>query len=321
MNQVPIALLGLVIMLIMLTGLAAWVLLRTSKEEQGMKDRIAAISAAGQPKASIALPSITKKDADKKLDWRDVLAGIFGFSMAKTELYSMAWPWVVIIGLVAGRIAVWLGSGLFGSLAWVLLPVVAIGISRQQFGSMLTKRKNKLRVQLPDAIGLIVRAVRVGVPVTEALRGVARECPVPTSTEFGRLVDELAMGAALEKALKDMSDRNELPEYGFFAAALSLQAQTGGGLAETLELLADVARKRVAMQARGFALSSEARTSSMILAGLPFVTGGALYLANPTYIGILFTDPSGQTVLGVAILSLCTGIFTMRMIIRSALTT
>jgi tight adherence protein B len=157
--------------------------------------------------------------------------------------------------------------------------------------------------------------------VSEALRGVAKEAPVPTSIEFGRLVDALAIGEPLEKALKEMSERNDLPEYGFFAAALSLQAQTGGGLAETLELLADVARKRVAMQARGFALSSEARTSSMILAGLPFVTGGALYLANPTYIGVLFTDPSGQMILGIAILSLCMGIFTMRMIIRSALTT
>jgi tight adherence protein B len=318
---VPPALLGLVVMLILMSGVAAWVLLRTSKEEQEIKDRIAAISAAGQPKASVALPSITKKDADKKLDWRDVAAGIFGFSMSKTELYSMKWPWVVIISLVVGRIAVWLASGVFGSLAWVLLPVISIGFSRQQFSAMLTKRKNKLRVQLPDAIGLIVRAVRVGVPVSEALRGVAKEAPVPTSIEFGRLVDALAIGEPLEKALKEMSERNDLPEYGFFAAALSLQAQTGGGLAETLELLADVARKRVAMQARGFALSSEARTSSMILAGLPFVTGGALYLANPTYIGVLFTDPSGQMILGIAVLSLCMGIFTMRMIIRSALTT
>jgi tight adherence protein B len=320
MNQIPAALVGLITMLILMAGVAAWVLLRTSKEEREMAERIEAVSAAGQPKASIALPSITKRDADKKLDWKDVVAGVFGFSMAKTDLYSMRWPWVVLIGLAVGRTAVWLGSGVFGSFAWVLMPVVSIMTTRSRFSAMLTKRQNLLRVQLPDAIGLIVRAVRVGVPVTESLRGVARESPEPTAGEFARLVDELAMGAPMEKALKQMADRNDLPEYGFFAAALSLQAQTGGGLADTLILLADVARKRVAMQARGFALSSEARTSSMILAGLPFVTGGALYLANPSYIGVLFTDPSGQMVLGLAILSLCVGVFVMRMIIRSALT-
>ena len=320
MSVIPTPLLILIAMLILTAGVAAVVLLRTSKEQKGIIDRIQAVSSAGQPKQSIALPSITKRDAEKKLDWMDMLAGIFGFSMAKTDLYSTKWYWVIIISLIVGRIAVGLGSGVFGSLAWVLMPVVSIMFARSQFAAMLTKRKNKLRVQLPDAVGLIVRAVRVGVPVSEALRGVAKECPEPTSIEFTRLVNDLAMGSQMEKALKEMADRNDLPEYGFFAAALSLQAQTGGGLAETLELLADVARKRVAMQARGYALSSEARTSSLILAGLPFVTGGAIYLVNPAYMGLLFFDPTGQMVLGIAILSLATGVFVMRMLIRSALT-
>ena len=116
-----------------------------------------------------------------------------------------------------------------------------------------------------------------------------------------------------------MAERNGLPEYGFFAAALGLQAQTGGGLGETLDLLADVTRKRVAMKARGHALSAEARTSSMILGGLPVAAGGLLYALNPEYIGVLFTDDTGRTILGTAILSLSTGMFVMRVIIRKSL--
>ena len=316
--NVPASLAGLTVLLLLLAGLAAWVLLRTSKEEQELTLRLASVSSNGAPKVAIA-PSITRRDATKKMDWRDTLAGIFGFSLAMRDQYSIGWPWVVISALVAGRIAVAMGAGVFGVLAWLLQPIVAIAVSRSVFTSMVTKRKSKLRGQLPDAIGLIVRAVRVGVPVSAALRNVARECPVPTGTEFGRLVDDMAIGGSLEQGLRKMAERNQLPEYGFFAAALSLQAQTGGGLAETLELLADVTRKRVAMQSRGYALSSEARTSSMILAGLPFVSGGATYLGNPGYIGILFTDPTGQMILGLALLSLCVGVFVMRMIIRSAL--
>ena len=231
----------------------------------------------------------------------------------------MRWQVVIGITVVVGRIAVMLGSGMLGMYAWVLLPLITVVLSRQMFGSMITKRTNKLRDQLPEAIGLIVRAVRVGVPVTEALRAVARESAAPTGGEFGRLADDLGIGASLETALRSMSERNGLPEYGFFAAALTLQAQTGGGLADTLELLAEVTRKRTAMRARGHALSSEARTSSLILGCLPFVSGGSLYLINPGYVGLLFTEPTGQMILGCAVLSLSLGIFVMRTIISKAL--
>ena len=184
---------------------------------------------------------------------------------------------------------------------------------------MKQKRLNKLRTQLPVAIGLIVRAVRVGVPVIESLRAVAREEMLPTSGEFLRLADSISIGTAMDVALRAMAERNQLPEYGFFAAALTLQAQTGGGLAETLELLADVTRKRVSMRDRGHALSSEARTSSMILAALPLVSGGVVYLINPDYMSLLFTNSTGQMILGTAILSLSIGMFSMRTIISKAL--
>ena len=314
-------LLLLVGLLIVLAGIAAWVLLRTSREEQDIAARLEAISLTGRPKLLAALPSITKRDATVTVSWKDGLAGLFGFSFAKTEQYTLAWPWVVLISLVGGRIAVALGSGMFGPLAWIIMPVATIGLCRTIFGTMISKRTDKLRRQFPDAIGLIVRAVRVGVPVTEALRVVGREMVAPTGGEFEKLADQIAIGSPLEIALRELSLRNGLPEYGFFASALRLQAQTGGGLAETLELLADVTRKRVAMQARGHALSAEARTSSMILGCLPMISGGAIYVINPTYIGVLFWDESGRMILGLAILMLLFGMFVMRMIIRSALST
>lgn len=314
-------LLLLVGLLILLAGIAAWVLLRTSREDEEIAARLEAVALTGRPKLLVALPSITKRDAKRVWSWKDSLAGLFGFKLAKTDQYPLAWPWVIVISLVGGRIAVALGSGLFGPLAWILMPVATLALSRATFSSMIGKRMDRLRKQFPDAIGLIVRAVRVGVPVTEALRVVGREMAAPTAAEFEMLAEQIGIGTPLDTALREMSVRNGLPEYGFFAAALSLQAQTGGGLAETLELLAEVTRKRVAMQARGHALSSEARTSSMILGGLPVISGGAIYLINPAYVGILFWDESGRMILGLAILMLLTGMFVMRLIIRSALST
>lgn len=300
-------------------ALAGMVLLRTSTLDKEIAARIDAVATIGKPKMVVTLLSITKKDSGIRPGWRESLTGLFGFSMARRDQYSIAWPWVVIIALAVGRLAVLLASGVAGIYAWVLMPIVSLMVSRAVFGSMIGKRIDKLRSQFPDALGLIVRAVRVGIPVSEALRAVSRESPAPTATEFDRLADQISIGASLEVALREMAERNSLPEYGFFAAALSLQASTGGGLAETLDLLADVTRKRVAMKARGHALSAEARTSSLILSGLPVAAGLALYAINPGYIGLLLWDETGRMILGCAVLSLSMGTFAMRMIIRTSL--
>jgi tight adherence protein B len=312
-------LLLLVLMLIALAAIAAWVLLRTGKEDKELAQRLAEVSAIGRPKVQVAAPSITRRDTGDRTSLKESLAGLFGFSFKRTDQYKLGWPWVVILSLIAGRIAVLLASGVFGWFAWVLMPVGTLMVSRSMFKSMEAKRTGRLRSQFPDAIGLIVRAVRVGVPVSSALRAVGRDSMMPTSTEFERLADEISIGKALDVALRDMATRNNLPEYGFFAAALSLQAQTGGGLAETLELLADVTRKRLAMQARGHALSSEARTSSYILGALPIVSSAGIYVVDPNYLAVLVTEEVGRMILGLAVLSLLMGMFSMRMIIRSAL--
>ena len=120
-------------------------------------------------------------------------------------------------------------------------------------------------------------------------------------------------------ALRSRAQRTGVPEYRFFATALSLQAQTGGGLTETLENLSDLIRKRISLRARGYALASEARTSSMVLTCLPFITALAMYLLSPGYIRPLFTEKLGQDMIGVALLLLLSGSFVMRTIIRKAL--
>jgi len=161
--------------------------------------------------------------------------------------------------------------------------------------------------------------VRVGVPVTEAIRICGRETQTPTREEFAKAADQVAIGLDLENALMEMAERNDLAEYRFFATALALQSQTGGGLTETLETLADTIRKRENARKRGHALASEARTSIYVLAVLPIVVGAMLFVINPDYIGLLFTDKSGQKLLGIAVGMLLFGLWVMQQIIKGSL--
>ena len=190
---------------------------------------------------------------------------------------------------------------------------------RWAFGWLDTRRIETLFRQFPDALGMVTRAVRVGIPVSEAIRSVAREGPKETAAEFQRIADRLSIGLPIDQALAETAHRNGVPEYRFFATALALQSQTGGGLGETLENLAEVIRKRVALKERGYALAAEARTSAGILAALPFFTAGVLAVLSPGYVAMLFTDPSGQRVLAAAIGLLLIGILVMRSMIKRSL--
>ena len=163
-------------------------------------------------------------------------------------------------------------AGFFvGSAAWLGLPLAWVVLVRMVFGGFLRRRASMLYVQLPDALAMIVRSVRAGIPVPEALRIVGEEGQWPTSAEFVRLYDEIRLGGSLPDALVKLARRSTLLEYRFFAVALALQSQSGGSLTETLENLADVVRKRVALKQRAIALSSEARMTMWVLAALPFV--------------------------------------------------
>ena len=133
------------------------------------------------------------------------------------------------------------------------------------------------------------------------------------------MADKVSIGIPLDIALKELSLRIKLTEYQFFSTAVTLQSRSGGGITQTLETLADVIRKRVGLKARGYALTAEARTSAMILAVLPFLAGGAIFLMQREYIIMLFTTPSGESVLGLAILLMGMGLGTIQYMISNVL--
>ena len=305
-------------LLVLLIG-SSWVLLQQDKETRQLQERISVVAT---PYArATPLFETARRDTGPGGAGRVVtaLSKLFGYNPLRKDQYPAKGPVVVAFTLVAAVLFCQLATSLAGSTARLAIPVLWVMLSRKAFAWFEQRRANVLYNQFPDALAMIVRAVRVGIPVTEAVRNVSREALEPTAAEFTRLSDQLAIGVSLEDALREVAARNQLPEYRFFATALALQAQTGGGLSETLENLADVIRKRVGARKRAFALASEARMSTYILAGLPIVAGGGLALINPSYFMLLFTEPAGNTVLEVAIGMLSTGIYVMRTTIAKVL--
>lgn len=247
---------------------------------------------------------------------------LFGFEPAAPDRYPMVWWIVVLVMLAVAFAARSVVADFFNPfVAWLAVPAAWISLSRAFFGFFDRRRREQLLAQFPDALAMIVRAVRVGIPVQESMRNVSRELPHPTGPAFTRLVNDVAVGVPLDEAINDMAQRSGLPEYRFFATALSLQNQTGGALSETLDGLADVIRKRAALRAKGIAMTSESKATAAILAALPVIIGVMLWMLNPAYIALLFNNDTGRNMFAAAVISLSIGLFAIRTIIKRSLPT
>jgi len=183
--------------------------------------------------------------------------------------------------------------------------------------NMLIKGRLKtFTVQFPEAIDLIVRGLKSGLPVPASMHTVADEMQDPVASEFRLITDRLRIGQSLDESLRDAADRLPTAEFRFFVISLAVQRETGGNLAETLENLAEILRKRRQMKLKIKAMSSEAKASAIILGSLPFLLSAALYALNPGYVSQLFHDVRGLLMVGVGFASLGIGILVMAKMVR-----
>ena len=176
-------------------------------------------------------------------------------------------------------------------LAIMLSLFLAVGGPHFVIGKMIKRRIAKFTSNFPDAIELMVRGLRSGLPITETLGIVSSEIPGPVGVEFRTVSDKMKIGRTMEGALQDVADRLGTPEFQFFVITLAIQRETGGNLAETLSNLADVLRKRAQMKLKIKAMSSESKASAYIVGSLPFIVFGLVYMMNPSYLGGFFVDP------------------------------
>ena len=219
-------------------------------------------------------------------------------------------------GLFVATFLLLLACGM--SAAVSLFSAIALGIfiPHAFVGSLASRRRNSFLKALPDAIGLMVRGLRAGLPVSETVSVVAREASYPVTDEFGGVTDQVRLGRPLEEAMWAMANRLKLPEFNFLVISLSVQRETGGNLAETLENLNQILRSRFQMRLKIKAMASQATASALIIGSLPFVMGAMMAMLNPDYLSVLFTDPLGQTMFVGGLISLATGSFIMRKMVR-----
>jgi len=194
--------------------------------------------------------------------------------------------------------------------------VVGLGMPHMVIGIMGGRRQNKFNALFPEGIDLIVRGLKSGLPASESIRVVGQEIGDPVGVEFREVSDQIKFGKTMTDALWSVAPRIDTPEFRFFIISLSIQQETGGNLAETLENLGQVLRKRKTLKLKIKALSSEAKASAYIIGSLPFLMFGILMTLNYGYASQLYTDPRGIILVGCGFVSYAIGIGTMAKMVR-----
>jgi tight adherence protein B len=218
------------------------------------------------------------------------------------------------LGVIAGSAV--LATGYAPLLALAFAVVATLGLPNLWLSLRIGKRQKRFVALFPEAVDLMVRGLKSGVPVTQTIVSVGTEVQDPVGIEFRRVSDSAALGVPLIDSLWDAAKRIDTPEFRFFVVALTIQRETGGNLAETLENLSDILRRRLQMQLKVKAMSSEARSSAMIIGVLPFAMFGILMALNPNYAMILITDPRGMMMLGAGLLLMFFGMVVMARMVK-----
>lgn len=206
-----------------------------------------------------------------------------------------------------------------GASVWIALPVGVIGafgLPKMVLKLIARSRQKTFTQHFANAIDVIVRGIKSGLPVGECLAIIGREAPEPVGEEFRHMVEGQKIGLTLEELLNRGLERIPTTEYKFFAIVLLIQQKTGGNLARTLENLSNVLRERKKLRDKVKALSSEARSSAMIIGSLPFFVCGMVSLMNPDYIKLLFVTLTGNIMLGGGLAWMALGVFVMSKMIN-----
>ncbi len=176
-------------------------------------------------------------------------------------------------------------------LSFFLGAIIGFGLPHMIVSAMIKARINKFISLFPDALDLIVRGLRSGLPITESMGSVAAEIEDPVGGEFRKIMDLVRIGKTIDEALQKTVTRIDTAEFKFFMISLSIQRETGGNLAETLAKLSDLLRRRRQMRLKIKAMASEGKASAYIVSALPFIMFFMLLLLNYEYTSVLFTDP------------------------------
>jgi tight adherence protein B len=281
------------------------------------RDLARAAAATPQTRGSTAAPIMRDGATD---DWAAQLEARLPHLRARLDATGLEIPLRRLLALAAAVTAITGVGALLAGAAPLLALTGALAAGALLpwlgLGTLAQRRRAKFAAGMPDAIGLIVRGLKAGLPIADTIVEVGREVSGPVGEEFAGIADELRLGQGLETALWVVARRLKLPALDFFVITLSVQRETGGNLAETLANLDEILRNREAMRLKVKAMSSEAVASAVIIGSLPLVMGALMLVASPGYIDPLFTTSLGHVLLGGAAASMAVGALVMRQMVQ-----
>jgi len=229
---------------------------------------------------------------------------------------------LLIYGLVAGGVASLLVFALLKAPPALALGVAALFfflVPRMVVTVEQARSEGEFIDLFPDAIDMVIRMIRAGLPITAAIRTVGTEAAAPVKDVFAAVGDQVDIGIPLEDALVNAGQQVQLVDFRFFTVAVAMQHATGGNLATTLETLSEIIRKRRAMRLKARAVTAEVRMTAYVLAIIPFFVVGVLLAFSPNFLAPLIEDRRGNIIAGAALLMLTLGFLSMRQMMRSAL--
>ena len=319
MNQIVLSVLCAVVLI----GAALFASMRADRRRESRQQRLRAAVAMGPSEGT---PTLSLRRPLSRAGIRD----FFLFSTVWVRLEAafaaagnrVGLPHLAILGVAAAGMTVLFAEKIMGfspALVVLLGAAAAVAAPAVLLRLVQSRYQNKFLDPFPDALDLMCRAVRAGLPVFDAMEVASREVIAPVGTELARTLEEMRIGVDIDEALQHTADRIRVPDFRFFAVALKLQRRTGGGLAETLANLSNIIRRRKEIRLKARALSAESKASATVLAVLPFAVGALLFFLNPSLMSVLFDDPRGRFMMGMALLSLAIGVSVMAVIIRKSL--
>jgi tight adherence protein B len=226
---------------------------------------------------------------------------------------QMFFLYSALSGLVAGALFYALSHQIY--LTGAAVVAGAFGLPHWVLGFRVKRRLKKFVNLFPESIDIIVRGVKAGLPLGDCLRIIATEVDEPVRSEFRQVVEAATMGLSVSEACERLATQVPISETSFFAIVINIQQKAGGNLSEALSNLSGVLRDRKMMEGKIKAFSSEAKASAMIIASLPFIVAGLVYITSPTYISLLWEKPSGQLVLAGSAIWMSIGVFIMNKMI------
>ena len=308
---------ALLLLLPVASGLLLWWVSRNDKRRALIQQRLAALTRRGVDEATPSLSRTIQQATffiPKELRERsDAAFAAAGGRIGPLHL-GVAGLVAAIIAVAFAKLVMDFNPGLvtlFALVAGGAAPVMVLRSAQARY-------RNRFLNVFPDALDLVRRGIRAGLPVNEALVVAGREMPDPVGAELRRTVEQVQLGVPMIDALQETADRVRVADFRFLVVTLALQQKTGGSLAETLGNLGAVIRARKSIRLKARALSAEAKVSAMILAALPFVVGGVMYVMNRSLMQSLLFDSRGRFMMGLAFASLMTGLMIMYVLVRRA---